>query len=246
MRPFMPELSSRRAIILAGGKGIRLRPYTVMLPKPLMPLGDYPILEVIIRQLATAGFDHITLAVNYLSEVIRSFCGDGSRWGVHIDYSRENEPLGTVGPLGLIDDLPEDFLVMNGDILTNLDYRHLYEQHLFQGSECTVAAYERSLHSEFGLLETDATGELLAYHEKPRQTQLVSMGIYVMSRSVVPMIPPSQPYGCDRLLNELIRQGRPPQVEVHDGYWLDIGCPEDYRRAVQEFGRMADHFLVRV
>ena len=121
---------SKRAVILAGGMGTRLRPYTVVLPKPLMPIGDFPILEVVIRQLVNNGFDHITLAVNHQAALIRAFFGDGSNWNVLIDYSQENEPLGTIGPLRLITDLPENFLVMNGDILTDLDFSNFYDEHV--------------------------------------------------------------------------------------------------------------------
>src|SRR4051794_13902280 len=113
---------SRRAVILAGGKGTRLRPYTVVLPKPLMPIGEYPILEVIIRQLAMQGFERITLLVNHQAELIRAFFGDGEKWDVQIDYSIESEPLSTIAPLGLVKDLPQNFLLMNGDILTDLNF----------------------------------------------------------------------------------------------------------------------------
>src|SRR5207247_1061272 len=121
---------SKRAVILAGGKGTRLRPYTVVLPKPLMPIGDYPILEVVVRQLAGSGFDRITMAVNHQAELIKAFFGDGSKWGISIDYSLEDKPLGTMGPLRLIDDLPNDFLVMNGDILTDLDFAAFFGRHV--------------------------------------------------------------------------------------------------------------------
>src|ERR1017187_5569815 len=131
---------SKRAVILAGGKGSRLRPYTVVLPKPLMPIGDYPILEVILRQLASQGFDRVTLAVNHQAEIVRAFCGNGSRWGISIDYSLETAPLSTIAPLRLISDLPENFLLMNGDVLTDLRMGRLYEQHVGQKREFTIAA----------------------------------------------------------------------------------------------------------
>ena len=129
---------SKRAVVLAGGKGSRLRPYTVVLPKPLMPIGDYPILEVILRQLARNGFDRITLAVNHQAEIVRAFCGDGSKWGVGIDYSLETMPLSTIAPLKLLPDLPDNFLLMNGDVLTDLDMRRFYEEHVGQGRLFTI------------------------------------------------------------------------------------------------------------
>ena len=131
---------SKRAIILAGGKGTRLKPYTVSLPKPLVPIGEMPILEIIILQLARSGFDHITLTVNHLADIIRAFCGDGSKWGIKIDYSLEDKPLSTMGPLKLISDLPDNFLIMNGDVLTDLDFGQLYDDHVNAGSIFTVSA----------------------------------------------------------------------------------------------------------
>ena len=129
---------SKRAIILAGGKGTRLKPYTVSLPKPLVPIGEMPILEIIILQLARSGFDHITLTVNHLADIIRAFCGDGSKWGIKIDYSLEDKPLSTMGPLKLISDLPDNFLIMNGDVLTDLDFGQFYDEHVNAGSIITV------------------------------------------------------------------------------------------------------------
>jgi NDP-sugar pyrophosphorylase family protein len=134
---------SKRAIILAGGKGTRLRPYTVVLPKPLMPIGEYPILEVVIRQLINYGFDHITLAVNHQAELIKAFFGDGSKWNIKIDYSLEDQPLGTMGPLKLIKDLPKNFLVMNGDILTDLNFSEFYDNHSNNKELFTISSYTR-------------------------------------------------------------------------------------------------------
>ena len=119
----------RRAIILAGGKGSRLRPYTIVLPKPLMPIGDFPILEVVVRQLVRDGFEHISMAVNHQASLIRAFFGDGSKWSIKIDYYEEDKPMGTMGSLNKINDLPENFLIMNGDILTDLNYRDFHANH---------------------------------------------------------------------------------------------------------------------
>ena len=143
-----------RAIILAGGKGTRLKPYTVTIPKPLVPIGgEMPILEIIIRQLANAGFDHITLAVNHLANLIMAFFGDGSSWNVKIDYSLEESPLSTIGPLTLISDLPENFLVMNGDILCNLNYLDFYNYHVQSNNDVTVSTFKRESKIDFGVLE---------------------------------------------------------------------------------------------
>src|SRR4051812_9849852 len=166
-----------RAVILAGGRGTRLRPFTVSLPKPLMPIVDEPILEIIIRQLAVQGFDHITLAVNHQAELLKAFFGNGSRWNVEIDYSLELEPLGTMGPLRLISDLPEHFLVMNGDILSDIDFGALLARHSLENRLMTVAASARQQAIDFGVLEVE-NGYIKGFHEKPSIPYNVSMGIY--------------------------------------------------------------------
>jgi len=145
-----------QAVILAGGKGRRLRPYTTVLPKPLMPLGDMPIIEVVLRQLAVSGFDQVTIAVGYLAELLMAYCGDGSKFGLELRYSREEEPLGTAGPLALIDDLRhgDTFLVMNGDVLTSLDLRGLVQQHQASGAAATIATHQRQQQINYGIIET--------------------------------------------------------------------------------------------
>lgn len=228
--------------MLAGGKGSRLRPYTVVLPKPLMPIGEYPILEVILRQLAAQGFDHITLAVNHQAEIVRAFCGDGSRWRIHIDYSLETAPLSTIAPLRLISDLPENFLLMNGDILTDLPMARLYEEHVCQKRNFTIAASERTNVVDYGVLR--ATGaQLTGFEEKPRFQYLVSMGVYIVSRSVLDRVPEGRAYGFDNLMLDMLSRGQPVHVERYAGYWLDIGRVDDYMRAVEEFGEQRRHLL---
>jgi NDP-sugar pyrophosphorylase family protein len=233
---------SRRAIILAGGMGTRLRPYTVVLPKPLMPIGDYPILEVVVRQLQRAGFDHITMAVNHQAELIRAFFGDGARWGVRIDYSREEKPLGTMGPLCLIRDLPDHFLVMNGDILTDLDFARFHDDHRDSGGIFTVSSHLREQRVDYGVLET-AGGALQGFREKPVTQYEVSMGIYMVSRRVLPFIPTGTYYGFDSLMRDLLAAGEQVSVLRSEGYWLDIGRPDDYATAIDEFESMKAKFL---
>lgn len=232
-----------RAIILAGGKGTRLRPYTVVLPKPLMPIGEYPVLEVIVRQLVHHGFTHITMAVNYQAKIIQSFFGDGSQWGITIDYSLETRPLGTMGPLRLLEDLPEQFLVMNGDILTDFDYGSFFSHHVQSGSIFTIASFERELRSEYGVLKVNSDGKLCGFEEKPTYVFEVSTGIYMLHRNVVQHIPNDTPYGFDTLMLDLIAAGNPASVYRHTGYWLDIGRSEDYQQAVDEFEKSAALFL---
>lgn len=234
---------SRRAVILAGGKGTRLRPYTVVLPKPLMPIGEYPILEVIIRQLIRAGFDHITLAVNHQAEIIRAFFQNGERWGIRIDYSLEEKPLGTMGPLRLLQDLPENFLVMNGDILTDLDFAEFHDRHVAARSIFTISSMRRQHQIDYGVLDTDAKGQLTGFREKPSVAYEVSMGVYMVGSQVLPFIPTDRSYGFDQLMLDLLGAGRPASVRSFSGYWLDIGRPDDYARAIEEFDSMKSRFL---
>ncbi|MFX4154961.1 sugar phosphate nucleotidyltransferase [Aliarcobacter butzleri] len=233
----------RRAVILAGGKGTRLRPYTVVLPKPLMPIGDYPILEVIIRQLAQNKFSHITIAVNHQADLIKTFFGDGSRWGIKIDYSLEDKPLSTMAPLKLIKDLPDNFLVMNGDILTNLNYNEFYEYHIKNKNIFTISSYQREVKSEFGVLELDNQNNLVGFKEKPIQKYNVSMGIYMVSKKAVEFIPEDTFYGFDHLMLDLVKNNKNPSVKPFNGYWLDIGRPDDYEQAIEEFDRLKDKFF---
>jgi len=224
-----------RAIILAGGKGTRLRPYTVVLPKPLMPIGEYPILEVIVRQLVHQGFTHITMAVNHQAKIIQAFFGNGEQWGITIDYSLETKPLSTMGPLLLVPDLPENFLVMNGDILTDLDYSQFLESHSKNGNGFTIAAFQRVLKSEYGVLNINGDNKLCGFTEKPEFTFDVSMGVYAVNRKVTKFIPEDEPYGFDDLMLDLLADDTPAAVQRHGGYWLDIGRPDDYMQAIDEF-----------
>lgn len=229
-----------RAIILAGGKGTRLRPYTTLIPKPLVPLGGkYSILEIIILQLRAAGFTHITLAVNHLSHLIMAYFGDGSRLGVHLDYSLEDGELSTIGPLTLIGDLPESFLVMNGDILCDLDYRAFLDTHVATNSQISVSAFRRQVKIDFGVLRYDAEGQLEVFDEKPEFDFDVSMGIYCINRSIIEALPRGQRYGFDNLMIDSLAAKRRVDIRPFDGYWLDIGRPDDYEYADTHFGELA-------
>lgn len=236
-------MNTKRAIILAGGRGTRLRPYTVVLPKPLMPIGDYPILEVIIRQLAGAGFTRITLAVNHQAELIKAFFGDGSKWNISIDYSLEQSPLGTMGPLKLIPDLPDDFLVMNGDILSDLDYGAFHDDHKEARRLFTISSHVRQQMVDYGVLEVGSEQTLVGFHEKPRTEYQVSMGVYMVSREVLEHIPANRPFGFDQLMLEFIRSGKSVAVKPFQGYWLDIGRPDDYALAIEQFESMRSKFI---
>lgn len=227
-----------RAIILSGGKGTRLRPFTSFIPKPLVPLGDkYTILEIIIKQLANNGFTHITLAVNHMSHLIQSFFGDGSRYSVKIDYSVEDKELSTIGPLKLITDLPENFLVMNGDVLTDLDYKSFFKDHRSSGALISVSTFSRTQKIDFGVIEKDDNNNLNGFVEKPEKKFEVSMGVYMLSKQILDLVPDNQSYGFDTLMHDLILKGMQKQaiIKSFKGFWLDIGRPDDYDFANENY-----------
>jgi NDP-mannose synthase len=229
-----------RAIILAGGRGTRLRPYTTLIPKPLVPLGGkYSILEIVIMQLARSKFTHITLAVNHLSHLIRAYFGDGTRLGVRLDYSLEESELSTIGPLTLIDNLPENFLVMNGDILCDLDYQAFYDSHVKSGSRISVSAYRRQVEIDFGVLRYDAEGRLNEFQEKPIYDFDVSMGIYCINRSVIESLSRGAKYGFDNLMIDGLANKQRIDIRPFSGYWLDIGRPDDYAYADENFTELS-------
>jgi NDP-sugar pyrophosphorylase family protein len=233
----------KRAVVLAGGAGTRLRPYTVVLPKPLMPIGDYPILEVIVRQLVRQGFTHVTLAVNHQANILKAFFEHGSRWDVHIDYSLEREPRSTIAPLALIPDLPENFLLMNGDVLTDFDLSGFLARHVAGDRLFTVAAARRWELIDYGVLQIDSAHQLVGFSEKPKTEYLVSMGIYAVNRKILQFVPQNSRYGFDDLMRDLLGRAEPVDVEPYEGYWLDIGRPDDYMRAVEEFEQRKSQFL---
>ena len=232
-----------RVVILAGGKGVRLAPLTEVIPKPLVPLGGMPIMEVVIRQLAAQGFRRITLAVGYLSELIQAYFQDGSRWGVDIDYSIEHEPLGTAGPLTRIPDLTDTFLVMNADVLTNLNYHELIQHHRAQGGLATIGAHERQVKIDLGVIIKNGHGRIRDYLEKPTSTHLVSMGVYVFEPEVLEFIDKPNYLDFPDLVKRLLAAGKLVCYYPFSGYWLDIGRYEDYHLANQEFDEKKSEFL---
>jgi NDP-sugar pyrophosphorylase family protein len=226
-----------RAVILAGGKGQRLKPYTTVLPKPLMPIGDMPILEVVLRQLKRAGISRVTMAVGHLAELLQAFFGDGKRLGMDIDYSMEERPLGTVGPLTLIPGLADEktFLMMNGDLLTNLDYQELVGRHRRSGAAATIATYRRTVKIDFGVIETGVDDVLSGYVEKPSFDYHVSMGVYCFDSRVLRFLDHGEYRDFPDLIKALIAHGEKVAAYPFGGYWLDIGRPDDYATAIDEF-----------
>ena len=232
-----------QTIILAGGKGRRLAPYTTVFPKPMMPVGERPILEILIRQLKHYGCREVFIAAGHLAELIKAFFGRGEKLGVNIRYSVEDTPLGTAGPLALIDGLDDDFLVMNGDLLTTLNFRDFYAYHRRVRSMSTIATHSRTTRIDLGIVHMDGGSHVIGYTEKPELIHEVSMGVYCFNRSVLRWIPRGEFMDFPDLVQTLIKKRRKMMAYMFDGFWLDIGRPDDYQRAGEEFEKESRRFL---
>ena len=238
-----PDVGSSRVVVLAGGQGRRLRPYTLILPKPLLPIADMPILEILIRQLARNGFRHVSLASGYLAGLLQAYFGDGSRWGVEIEYTIEEEPLVTAGPLSLIEGIHEPFVVTNGDVLSDIGYRDLLRFHRDTGCLATVAVCERNVQVSLGVLDVDETGTVRGYTEKPKFDYLASMGIYAMEPDVLRFVPTGKRFDLPDLIRVLIESGECVMAYRFAGYWRDLGQVDDYEAAIEEFHDLRDDIL---
>lgn len=224
-----------KAVVLAGGKGTRLAPYTKILPKPLLPIGDLPILEILLRQMQRAGIDEVVLTVGHLAHLLETFFQDGRRLGLHICYSFEDQPLGTAGPLSLIEGLDDTFLVTNGDVLTNLDLADLVATHRRSGAVATIATHARHVKIDLGVIQFNGGREIIGYSEKPSYHFQVSMGIYVFEPRVLDYIEPNRYLDFPDLVLRLIADHQPVLGYPFEGYWQDLGRPDDYEQAIQEF-----------
>ena len=233
----------KRAIILAGGKGTRLRPFTKVFPKPMMPIGKYVILEIVIKQLRFYGFKHITITVNNQAKLIKAFFGNGSKFNTHIDYALEKKPLGTMGPLKTIKDLPKNILVLNGDVLTDLNFHKFHAYHIKNNNLFTISSYKRMELIDYGLLETNKKNSLIKFIEKPKKTYKMSMGVYMLKKDILKYIPKEKHFGFDNLMYKLLKLKKRINVEPHNGYWLDIGRPNDYILATEQFKKMKKKLL---
>jgi NDP-sugar pyrophosphorylase family protein len=232
-----------KAVVLAGGKGTRLAPYTKILPKPLLPIGEIPILEILLRQMKRGGVEEIVLTVGHLAELLRVFFQDGKRLGLSIRYSYEDKPLGTSGPLSLVEGLDDTFLVTNGDVLTTLDFQDLVNSHRQSGAAATIAMHTRKEKIDLGVIQCGDSNQIVGYIEKPVYEFSVSMGIYVFEPKVLSYIPYNQYLDFPDLVLRLIENGESVMGYPYDGYWQDLGRPDDYEQAVQDFESMKVQFL---
>ena len=236
-----------KAVILAGGKGTRLAPYTRVFPKPMMPIGDKTILEVLIAQLKRAGVDEVIITVGHLAGLMRAFFKDGRDYDLKIRYSYEDHPLGTAGPLSLIDGLNENFIVSNGDLLTLLDITQLVAFHKNQHNAlATIATHCREVHIDLGVIETDTDHAVTGYIEKPTLEYLVSMGMYVFDPAILDYIPYNEYLDFPDLVLKLLADGKRVTNYQYDGYYRDLGRPEDYEIACDDFDTMRDQFLLEI
>ncbi len=235
-----------QAIILAGGKGTRLKPYTTILPKPLVPVGEYPILEIVVRQLKHAGFSEVIISTGYLAQLIEAYFGNGKKWDIDIKYVCEEKPLNTAGALKLIKNLKDNFLVMNGDILTDMNFAEIMRLHLKNRPHATIATARRKMHSEFGVLEIDSSGFLKNYTEKPIHQYIVSTGVYTLSRVTVDLIQNNEVIGMPELFIRLISEGKKVLCHESEASWLDIGRVQDFEMAQEEFAQNKRKYLLNV
>ena len=232
-----------KAIILAGGKGTRLAPYTTVLPKPLMPIGDKSILEIVIRQLVGHGFKEITMAVGYHAELIIAYCGDGSKFGADISYSKEENPMGTAGPLSLISGLDDTFLVMNGDLLTEWNYEKMLANHRLRKTMATLAVFKKEVKIDLGVVKIDKSNHIENYIEKPVYQYDVSSGIYIFEPSVLKYLKKGIKTDLPELILRLLKDGRKVNSFRFKGYWLDIGRHDDYDKAILEYENNPKRFI---
>jgi NDP-sugar pyrophosphorylase family protein len=236
-----------QAVVLAGGKGTRLRPFTYVLPKPLMPLGEedpMPILEVVLRQLARYDFRDVTIITGYLTELIEAFCGSGQKYGTRVSYRREITPLGTAGGLMLIDRPKEPVLVMNGDILTTLDFGAMYAFHKDRCAKATIASFTREVKIDFGVLDFGDDPHVLAgYREKPQFSFQVSMGVYILDPIAWDYLTPGEALPMPDLLEAMRHDGHPVHCFRQACEWLDIGRHDDYAVANDIFEAHRAAFL---
>jgi len=224
-----------KAVIQAGGKGTRLAPYTLILPKPMMPVGEQPVIEILLKWLRRNSIEEVSITTGHLAHILKAFCQDGEQWGMKINYCEEPEPLGTVGSLQLIKDvLTEPFLMLNGDLITDLDLIAFKKCHMESEAPLTIATTIKHVDIDLGVLDTK-DGRVVTFKEKPRLPMEVSMGLYIMNPDILEFIPKGVPFGFDNLMVALLDRGVPVNTYRHDGRWMDIGRVDDFMKAQEEW-----------
>jgi dTDP-glucose pyrophosphorylase len=224
-----------RVVLMAGGLGSRLHPLTAQMPKPMLKVGNKPIIQTIIEQFRSHQFNTFTISVNYMSNIITDYLGDGEAFDIHIDYVHETKKLGTAGSLSLLSPVPaEPFFVMNGDILTNVNFEEMLAFHLSGSFEATMCAIEYGVDIPYGVLETQGNS-ITAIHEKPTKKYQISAGIYLLNPSVIKHIPRDEVFDMPQLLRSLINQGEKVGMYQLKDYWMDIGHPEDFQKANHDY-----------
>jgi len=234
-----------KALILVGGKGTRLKPYTTVIPKPLLPVGDLPILEIILLQLKAAGVDEVILAVGHMAHLFESFFQDGARFGIKISYSYEDKPLGTAGAVAFVlDDLGDDFIVMNGDLLTTLNYKKMFMLHQKRAAAATIATFNREIKIDFGVIEFDSSQMLKTYTEKPSYSFNLGMGVNILNADIASNFLVKDEYlDMPDLMLKIQSQGHAVYCHNEDCFWLDMGSHTDYQEANEVFEKMKNEFL---
>ena len=238
------KLNNARVILMAGGRGTRLLPLTTVLPKPLLPLGDKAILEILLGQLKENGFHDVTICTGYLKQLIMVVAGDGSKFGMNIDYHSEESPLGTAGAIAGLDNLTDPFIVMNGDLLTSLNYGRMYDYHQSSNADLTIGVYFREVKIDFGVVKTTESGEFEGFDEKPVYPMRVSMGVNVLAKSVIDLIPKGSYMDMPDLVKAVHSNGGKIACYEEDCYWLDIGRMDDYALAQEQFENNSELFGV--
>jgi NDP-sugar pyrophosphorylase family protein len=233
-----------KAVVLAGGTGTRLAPYTRIIPKPMMPIGDKAILEIMLLQMRKAGISDVILTVGHLAGLMRAYFQDGTQFGMRISYSHEEKPLGTAGPLGLIDGLDDTFIVCNGDVLTTLNLCEFINFHHQNHGIATIASHKRQVNIDLGVILMNGDNSIAGYQEKPIISYMVSMGIYIFEPEVLNYIPKNQFLNFPDLVGLLLSDKKRVVAFPFDGYWEDLGRPDDYERANVDFDRMRSQFLI--
>lgn len=231
------------AVILAGGKGTRLKPFTMTIPKPLLPLGDVPILEIVLQQLANAGFEQVIITLGHMAPIFQAHLGDGKKFGMKISYFIEDEPLGTAGSIRLIDDLDDDFVIMNGDLLTTLDYAALLNFHRESKAMGTISLQKRKVMIDYGVVRSSKDDRLAEYDEKPTIPYEVSMGVNALNKACLEFIPPGQHYDMPQLMLDMKEAGKKVMCFRPDCYWKDIGRFDDFQEASADFVANPARFL---